>query len=308
MKTPLISIVSPVYKAGHILEKLVERIVASVGEITSDFEIILVDDNSPDDSWQVLKGICAKHKFVKALKLSRNFGQQHATQAGLDASSGEYVVTMDCDLQDRPEEIIKLYNKAKEGFDIVIASRKNRKDDFLKIFFSKMFYKILGFLTETNQDSTVANFVLYNRKVVSALEKIEDNNRYYPMLIQWVGFNSTKLSIEHAEREEGGSSYSFKKRMNLAINTILTFSDKPLRLSVKFGIFVSIMALLLALSLVGIHFFSDIQVAGWSSLAVLITLFSGIIISVLGMVGLYVGRTFESVKNRPTYILQETIN
>jgi len=308
MKTPLISVVSPVYKAGHIVEELAERIIASVGAITDDFEIVLVDDNSPDNSWEAIKSVCQKHKFIKGLKLSRNFGQQHATQAGLDASSGEYVVTMDCDLQDRPEEIVNLYQKALEGFDIVIASRKNRKDDFLKILFSKLFNKMLGFLTETNQDSSVANFVLYNRKVVNALAQVHDNHRYYPMLIQWVGFNSAKLPIEHAEREEGVSSYNFKARMQLAFNTILTFSDKPLRLSVKFGIFVSFLALLLAISLIIIHFFSSIQVAGWSSLAVLLTFFSGIIISVLGMVGLYVGKTFESVKDRPTYILQETIN
>jgi len=149
---------------------------------------------------------------------------------------------------------------------------------------------------------------LFRRNALDAIKAIKDNKRYYPMLIQWVGFNTVKVEIEHAEREEGGSSYNFKKRINLALDTILTFSDKPLRLSVKMGVFISVLAIIGAVSLVFIYLLSDIQVEGWASLAVLITFFSGVIISVLGMVGLYVGRTFESVKQRPTYIIHKTEN
>lgn len=305
---PKISIVSPVYRAEPIVDKLVERIATEVSKISTDFEIILVEDCGPDASWDKIQENCKKFPYVKGIKLSRNFGQQHAMQAGLDASTGDFIVTLDCDLQDKPEEIIKLYNKALEGFDIVIASRKNRQDDFLKKFFSVSFYKVLGYLTETEQDSSVANFVLFRRNALDAIKAIKDNKRYYPMLIQWVGFNTVKVEIEHAEREEGGSSYNFKKRINLALDTILTFSDKPLRLSVKMGVFISVLAIIGAVSLVFIYLLSDIQVEGWASLAVLITFFSGVIISVLGMVGLYVGRTFESVKQRPTYIIHKTEN
>lgn len=308
MKKVDISIVSPVYRAEPIVDKLVERISRAIEKINPNFEIILIEDCGPDNSWDKIIENCQKNPRVKGIKMSRNFGQQHAMQAGLDASTGEYIITMDCDLQDQPEEIIKLYNKAQEGFDIVVASRKDRKDDFLKKFFSNSFYKTLGYLTETEQDSTVANFVLYKRKALDAISQLKDNRRYYPMLIQWVGFNRTKVEIDHAEREEGGSSYNFNKRLKLAVDTILTFSDKPLRLSVKFGVLISIIALFMALSLVAIYLFSDVYVAGWTSLMVLVTFFSGVIISVLGMVGLYVGRTFESVKHRPTYIIQETHN
>ncbi len=308
MSTPHISIVSPVYRAAPIIDKLVERTSAAISKITPDFEIILVEDCGPDNSWDKIMENCQKYPYVKGLKLSRNFGQQHATQAGLDASTGEYTITIDCDLQDQPEEIIKLYNKAVEGYDIVVASRKERKDDFFKKFLSRSFYSVLGYLTETEQDSSVANFVLYSRKALDAISEMKDHKRYYPMLIQWVGFNTTKVEIEHAEREEGGSSYSFRKRLRLGIDTILTFSDKPLRLSVKFGVFISFFAIVAALILVGLYLVSNISVAGWTSLMVLVTFFSGIIISVLGMVGLYVGRIFEAVKQRPTYIVQKTLN
>mgnify|MGYP003143718739 FL=1 len=303
-----ISIVSPVYKAENLIDKLVERTIESISKLADNFEIILVEDNGPDDSWKKIKENCAKYPFVKGIKLSKNCGQQHALQAGLDASKGKYIITMDCDLQDQPEEIYKLLNKAKEGYEIVAASRENRKDDFVKKIASKWFYAVLSYLTETNQDNTVANFVCYNRKAVEAMKLIGDSNRYYPMLQQLVGFNYAKVSIQHAEREDGKSSYSMKKRLKLAINTILTFSDKPLRLTVKMGVLLSFLSVLAALALVTMYFLGDYRTDGWASLALLLSFFSGTIISVLGMVGLYVGKIFETVKNRPTYIINETIN
>ena len=305
---PLISVVSPVYRAAPIVDLLVERIAEEVAKISPNFEIILVEDCGPDNSWEKIQENCQKHPYVKGIKLSRNFGQQHAMQAGLDASKGDYVVTLDCDLQDKPEEIIKLYQKAQEGYDIVQASRQDRQDNFLKKLFSKVFYKVLGFLTETEQDNTIANFVLYKRTALDAIAQINDNKRYYPMLIQWVGFNRTKVAIEHAEREEGESSYNFKKRIKLAIDTILTYSDKPLRLSVKFGAYLSLFSMILAVAMIVNYFINDITVEGWASLAILMSFFSGAIISVLGMVGLYIGRIFDTVKDRPTYIIQKKHN
>ncbi|MBL4670424.1 MAG: glycosyltransferase family 2 protein [Flavobacteriales bacterium] len=303
-----ISIVSLVYRSENIVDKLVERIINAVSKLTDDFEIILVEDCGPDNSWKKIQENCAKNSKVKGIKLSRNYGQQHAIQAGLDASIGKYVITMDCDLQDQPEEIEKLLFKAKEGYEIVVASRKNRQDDVFKKLLSRVFYSTLSYLTETKQDRTVANFVCYHRKVVEAMGLVKDHNRYYPMLQQLVGFNYAKVEIEHAEREDGKSSYSFSKRLRLAMDTILTFSDKPLRLTVKFGVLLSFLSICAAITMVVLYVFSDVKAEGWASLALLLSFFSGIIISVLGVVGLYVGRTFESVKQRPTYIIHKTIN
>ena len=303
-----ISIVSPVYKAEMLIDSLVDRIRATVSKLTDNYEIILVEDCSPDNSWDRIKSAAEKYEEVKGIKLSRNYGQQHAIQAGLDMSKGDVVVTMDCDLQDQPEAIEKLYNKLIEGYEIVVASRKNRKDDFFKKLLSRMFYAALSYLTETKQDRTIANFVIYDRKVVDAMASLKDHNRYYPMLQQMVGFNSTKIEIEHAEREIGKSSYSYKKRLRLAMDTILTFSDKPLRLTVKLGVLLSFLSFISAITLIVLYLMGDYRTAGWASLALLLSFFSGAIISVLGMVGLYVGRTFESVKNRPTYIIHEITN
>lgn len=303
-----ISVVSPVYRAAPIIDKLVERISEEVSLLTSNFEIILVEDRSPDDSWHEIQKNCEKHPHLKGIRLARNSGQQHAMQCGLDASTGDIVITMDCDLQDNPAEIKNLLEKSKEGYDIVIARRKNRQDNFLKKLTSKAFNSLMGYLTETEQDSAVANFVLLNRKAVDALAQMNDYNRYYPMMIQWIGFSTAKVDIVHAERDVGGSSYSFKKRASLALDAIVAFSDKPLRLTVKLGIFLSALSIASAGVLIWRYITTDAGVPGWTSLAVLVSFFAGITISVLGMVGLYVGKTFESVKRRPTYIVDTMEN
>lgn len=303
-----ISIVSPVYRSEELVDKLIERIIKAISQITDSFEIILVEDCGPDNAWKKIQENCAKYDYVKGIRLSRNFGQQFALQAGLDNAKGEFVVTLDCDLQDKPEEIIKLYNKALEGYDIVAAQRENRKDSWLKKILSKVFYDVLSYLTETKQDNTIANFMLYRKNAVNAMKSMKDKTRYYPMMMQWVGFNYTKVYVEHAAREIGPSSYSLKKRLDLAISIILSFSDKPLRLTVKLGAFLAFLSFIAAFALIINYFLTDITVPGWGSLAVLISFFSGIIITVLGMVGLYVGKIFETVKDRPSYIIGTIIN
>ncbi len=297
------------YNAEKLVDPLVERIAASVSAITPDFEIVLVDDFSPDSSWKKIEATCKKFPYVKGIKLSKNFGQQHAIAAGMENAKGSWIVIMDCDLQDRPEEIPNLYNKALEGFDIVLASRVQRRDDFFKKTFSKAFYAILGYLTGTKQDDTVANFAVLSRKVVNAIISMGDYHRYFPTMVKWVGFKITTLQIQHADREDGKkSSYSYKKRLDLAINTILSFSDKPLRLAVKLGLAISLISALYSIYAVILFFEGKVNVTGWTSLFISIWFFSGLIISVLGMIGLYLGKTFETVKNRPIYIIEEKLN
>lgn len=310
MQTPIhISIISPVYRSESLVATLVERISASVEQFTQDYEIVLVEDCGPDASWEKIVEQCKKNPKVVGIKLSRNFGQQYAIQAGLDAARGAWIVVMDCDLQDRPEEIPKLYQKGLEGFDIVLASRKNRKDNFFKKFTSQAFYAVLSYLTDVKQDPTVAHFMLLNRKVVDALKQIADYHRSYPMLVKWVGFRVAKVEIQHAEREDGkSSSYSFKKRLNLAVNTILSFSDKPLRLIVNLGLFISLIAVLIAVSQIFLYLKGGITVQGWTSLFIALSFFSGLIITTLGVIGLYLGKVFESMKGRPTYIISQSIN
>jgi dolichol-phosphate mannosyltransferase len=308
-ETPHISVISPVYGAAALLDELAERIKNAVEQITPDYEIILVEDHGPDDSWGRIKKLCSKNPKITGIRHSRNFGQQYALNCGLDHAKGEWIITLDCDLQDRPEEIINLYNKAKKGFDIVLASRQNRKDDLLKKNYSRIFYRTLSYLTDTHQDASIANFALDHRKVVDALKSMNDYNRYYPTMIHWVGFRLTKLEIEHAERNDGKkSSYNFRKRLTLAFDTIVSFSDKPLRLTVKLGLIISAITAILAIALVVRYFMVDVEVSGWTSMFLSFWFLSGLIITILGMVGIYVGKIFEKVKGRPTYIIDEIIN
>lgn len=300
-----LSVVSPVYNAEKILPQLIIRIEKTVQKISSDYEIILVEDNGMDGSWEVIEQIARANSKVVGIKLSRNFGQHYAITAGLDQAKGEWVVVMDCDLQDQPEEIEKLYNKAQEGYEIVIARRSHRKDSFVKKLFSKMFYRTLGYLTGSRQDETVANFGIYSRKVVNVIVSMRESIRYFPTMVQWVGFNTAKVDVEHSERSEGTSGYNFKRLVNLALDIILAYSDKPIRLMVKTGFIISLISVVVAL----IYFIKwlkgDVVVLGYTSLIISIWLLSGIILSTLGIIGLYVGKTFEGVKNRPIYIIEK---
>ena len=227
---PHLSIVSPVYRAEKILPVLVQRITQAVSAITTDFEIVLVDDRSPDNSWAVIETLARDNPQIKAIRLSRNFGQHYAITAGLDHAKGEWIVVMDCDLQDRPEEIPVLYQKALEGFDIVLARRAVRKDKFAKRLFSKYFYKVLSYLSGSEQDASVANFGIYNRKVTDAIRQMRESIRYFPTMVQWVGFRAAKIEVQHDERFEGETSSNLRKLMRLASDIILAFSDIPLRI------------------------------------------------------------------------------
>ena len=190
-----LSIVIPVYLGESMVFKLIERLTKSLSAVSNKYEIILVEDGSPDDSWDEIQKICAKNSTVKGIKLSRNFGQHYAITAGLKITQGKWIVVMDCDLQDQPEEIIKLINKAKEGFDIVYAQRSKREDRFLKRTSSKLFYKIFGYLTNTVQDPSIANFGIYHQNVIQAVLSMNDYIRFFPTMVQWVGFKSTKIQM-----------------------------------------------------------------------------------------------------------------
>ncbi|TRX47548.1 glycosyltransferase family 2 protein [Bacteroides sp. HF-5092] len=303
-----ISIVSPIYRAENIVEELVRQIVKNVEPLTSDFEIVLVNDASPDRSWMKIREICHKDSRVKGINLSRNFGQHYAITAGLSYASGEWVVVMDCDLQDRPDEIPNLYVKALEGWDSVFAQRVERQDSFFKRMSSKCFYGLFSYLTETRQDSSVANFGIYNRKVVKAILSMQDSVRYFPTMAQWVGYDKCYLPVRHSERLEGTSSYNIRRLFKLAFDNIIAFSDKPLKLVVKFGFFLSFMSLCIACYFLVRYILGDINVIGFASLIVSIWFLSGMIVMLIGIVGIYIGKVFDNTKKRPVFIVKEELN
>lgn len=302
-----ISVVVPVYGCKAALPELHRRLVESVSTITDEFEIILVNDNCPQNSWEVIEELCAKDKRVKGIELSRNFGQMKAILAGLDNASGDWIVVMDCDLQDRPEEIPNLYNKAQEGYDVVFARRKERKDGFLKVFLANMFYKVYRFATDGNYDGAVCNFSIVKRQVIENYCKMREYHRGYVMYIRWLGFRHAYLDVEHNERYEGKSSYSLRKRIDVAIELLTSQSDKVLRMFTGLGCIMSVLSFFVLIGLVIYHFVGNVSV-GWTSLIATNVLIGGIIIMFIGVVGIYVGNVFMQTKDRPLYVIRQTLN
>lgn len=303
-----LSIVSPVYRGEKFLDELVLQVKKEAEKITSDYEIILVEDCGPDNSWATIERLCNMENKVVGIKLSRNFGQHYAITAGLDHSMGEWVVVMDCDLQDRPDQIPFLYNKALEGFDVVQGMREDRQDSAFKKVFSWLFYRVLSYLSGYNQDSTIANFGIYNRKVVDSIVSMRETIRFFPIMVAWVGYKKVAIPIEHAKRSEGKTSYTFGKLLNLALDIILAFSDKPLRIIVKLGLMTSFASFVYLFYNIYKYATGQIIVMGYTSLITSIWFLSGLMMLMLGIVGLYIGKTYESTKNRPIYLVDKKVN
>lgn len=303
---PHISVVSPVYKAEDIIDELVRRLINELSKITHDFEIILVEDGSPDKSWLKIEENCKKDKRIKGIHFSRNFGQHQAITAGLYYSKGEWVVVMDCDLQDQPEEISKLYDKAVEGFDVVIARRHVRIDNYFKKCSAKIFYKLFDYFTDDVTDSTTANFGIYKRKVILNYNKMKEQNRVFPLFVSWMGFNTGYVDVKHAERKSGKSTYSIKTLFALATNIIISHSNKPLVLSIKFGFTLSLLSFIYGIYIIARRYIYDVPI-GWTAIMVSIFFIGGLIFSNLGMIGLYLGKVFNETKNRPLYIIKDLV-
>ncbi|CRM06303.1 MULTISPECIES: glycosyltransferase family 2 protein [Pseudomonas] len=300
---PHISVIVPVYKAENSLDELYLRLKSALEEISFDFEIVLIEDCGGDRSWQMIERLAEADPRVRGIQLSRNFGQHYGITAGLDACRGKWVVVMDCDLQDRPEEIPRLYDKAQEGYDIVLALRGKRSDPLLKRFTSWLFYKTFSYLADFEYNGDSGNFRIMSRKVVDNLCQMREQLRFFGALVHWTGFSSTGIEVLHAERLDGKSTYTFSKLWNLAMETIIAYSDKPLRLAVKLGFAMAALAFIYGAYLIFTTMLHGAVVQGWTSLMVSTFFIGGIVISIQGIVGIYVGKTFDQTKNRPLYIV-----
>ena len=303
-----LSIVSPVYHGEKMVEQLVERISKSVSTITPDYEIILVNDASPDNSWLKIKELCANNNRVKGINLSRNFGQHYAISAGLSLCSGEWIVVMDCDLQDRPEEIPHLYNKAQEGFDIVYARRVVRHDGFFKRISSKIFHSVFDWLSGIKTDSSISNFGVYNKIVIDEYNKMGEVARSFDSLIKYLGFNTAAVDVQHDSRGDGKSSYTLKKLLSLSFDVMISNTNKPLKMAIGFGFFMSFISFCLAVFNVIAKYVGNIGVEGYTSTVFSIWFVGGILLMMLGILGLYVGKIFDQVKQRPIFVIREKLN
>jgi polyisoprenyl-phosphate glycosyltransferase len=303
-----LSVVVPLLNEEGIVEELIKRINGSVEEVSENYEIILVDDGSTDGTWEKIRLSSKINLKVKGIKLSRNFGHHYAISAGLHNAKGEWVVVMDGDLQDRPEVIPNLLKKAQEGFDVVFVSRNKRPESLFYRIFQKIFYIILNRLSGIDFDSRQANFSIINRKVVEAFKKFPENSRFYGSTIKWLGFSRSYIEAEHGRRFSGKPSYTIRKRLNLAFDIILAFSDRPLKFAIGLGLFLSGVSFLILIWVLIGYMSWGFTVIGWPSLIASIFLSSGAILVVLGVIGIYLGRVFNEVKSRPLYLVEDKVN
>lgn len=305
---PFISVVTPVYKAEDCLGELCRRLAAALEKITPNFEIIMVEDAGPDRSWETMVPLMAADPRCKGVRLSRNFGQQCAITAGLEHAAGEWMVVMDCDLQDQPEEIHKLYQTAVDGgFDVVFGRRLQRQDSWLKRMSSKCFYAVYNFFTDAHFDSSVAEFSISRRPVVDEFLRMKEHNRSFALFIRWLGFPIGYVEVAHAERFAGKSSYSLSKLFHHSAESIISQSNKPLYLSIALGLSLALGSFLVALYFLIEYFRIGVVVEGWTTSIVSLWFIGGILLVNLGVLGLYLGRVFNEVKNRPLYVVRQRV-
>lgn len=302
-----ISVVIPVYKAENCVAELCRRLESELPRISSQHEIILVEDGSPDASWHEIEKAATVHSSVRGLSLSRNFGQHNAITAGLEATRGDWIVVMDCDLQDSPEEIQKLWRTAKSGgFDAVFGRRVERKDSWSKKLSSRLFYAVYNYMTDSTFDRTIANFSICRRPVINALLRMHEQTRMFPLFVQWLGFKIGFCDVAHAARFEGKTSYTLRKLLRLASSSILAQSNKPLAMIVGLGAATSAVFFLLALYHFAKWAFVGIPVSGWTTIVLSIWLLGGMVLTTLGLLGVYIGRIFDETKGRPLYVVAKT--
>jgi dolichol-phosphate mannosyltransferase len=299
-----LSIVVPVYACRPCLVPLHERLSAVLSRLGVSYEILYVDDRSPDEAWDVLVGLARSDPHVRAVRLSRNFGQHAAITAGLARARGRWSVVMDCDLQDPPESIPQLYAKAQEGFDVVLARRTGRRHSWFRRIAAGGYFWALRAFSGTKLDGEYGALSIISRKVVDAYLEMKDADRHYLFILRWLGFETASIDVEHGERFEGRSSYTFSKLMKHAADGLVFQTTKLLRWIVYAGFVIA----LLGVALAGFFVYSWAArdpYPGWTSLAVLLLVLGGFILLSLGVTGLYVGRIFRQVKERPLYVVDE---
>ena len=302
-----ISIVVPLYNEEKNIRLMYDRLVSSILKITSNFEIIYVNDGSKDNSFLELVKLSKEDERVKYINFSRNFGHQIAVTAGLDYSKGAAVVIIDGDLQDPPEVIPEMYAKHKEGFEVVYGQRLKRKgDNFFKKITAKYFYRILKKITSINIPLDTGDFRLIDQKIVKDLKNMPEQNKFLRGQIAWLGYRQTSVFFERDERKFGETGYPFSKMLKFALDGITGFSDVPLQFVTKTGIFISFISFLVILYAIFSHFILERTITGWTSLIISSMFIGGVQLISVGIIGEYISRINKNVQNRPLYIVSET--
>jgi len=307
--TVTLSVVVPIYRSEQTIRELSSRVLAVFASRGIEGEIVLVNDGSPDHSWQLISQLAAENKAIRGINFARNFGQHPAILAGLNAARGSWVVVMDADLQDTPEAIGDLYDHAIAGdHDAVIARRVGQANGAVDAFTSRLFYRVLRNFAGVETGTDEGNFGIYSSRLIASVKNVGDQDFFFPTLVRWAGFKTTTLDVPRLEREQGVSAYTFSRRLNLALRVLVINSNKLLQLSITVGLIASTLAVLYGIYLIIANATGGIKVEGWTSVMVAIFFIGGAILVSNGVLGLYLGRVFDSTKNRPRYIVADELN
>ena len=305
-QSPSISCVIPAFNEARNLGVVVPQILATLSSLSKHIELIVVDDGSRDDTTQVMQSLCAAHCEVVYLKLSRNFGKEPALTAGIDATRGDVVILMDGDGQHPIALLPEMLQKWRQGSDVVYAVRKTRDDQSgLQVSLTGLFYKLVNYGNRVKIPANAGDFRLMDRKVVEALKSLPERNRFMKGLYAWVGFNSTAIDYQPLPRADGKSNFGLRGSLSLALTGILAFSIAPLRALTLIGLLLSALALGYGAWVVVDYFVSGIAVPGYATIVVGMMFFSGIQLLSIGVLAEYVGRIYEEVKQRPTYLISQ---
>lgn len=305
-ETQLLSILVPMYNEEASLANLFSKLHEVLTQLPLDYEIVCIDDGSKDRTRLLLREQTARDSKVKAVLLSRNFGKEAAMTAGLDYVSGDAVIPIDSDLQDPPELIAELVAKWQEGYDVVYAKRVDRNaDTFVKRNTAGLFYKFFNLLSEMSIPENVGDYRLMSRRVVEAIKKLPEKDRFMKGLFCWPGFKNTTVEFERRERELGDTKFNYWRLWNFALNGITSFSSLPIRMGVYLGLIVSALAFLYGAIVVFKTLITGVDVPGYASLLVAVLFLGGIQLFFLGLLGEYIGRIYKEVKARPIYVVEE---
>lgn len=300
-----LSIVVPVYYNADTLELLYEDMREKVLGKLEEYEIVFVDDGSGDDSWEVMNRLRERDAHIKCVKLSRNFGEHAALLAGLSASDGDCAVTKQADLQEDSTLILEMYESWKRGNKVVLAVRKERRENPVKVFFANLYYKLIRSMVNKNMPAGGCDCYLVDRKVIEVLERLDEKNSSLTLQVMWVGFKTDMIYFVRQDREIGKSRWTLAKKVKLVMDSVMSFSYFPLRFMSGLGVVFNIFAVILLITVLVEKMTKGTPIVGWASLMCVVLCASGLLMLMMGILGEYIWRTLDAARTRPPYIVDE---
>ena len=306
----LLTIVVPLFNEESVIAETVSRLLILKEKITEyNCELIFVDDGSTDHSLKILEKEALENSCVKIISFSRNFGHQAAISAGLKKSKGDYVAIIDADLQDPPEEIPKMIEKLAEGYDIVYGKRKYRKGESkFKLLTASIFYRLFSIFSNISMPEETGDFRVINRKVVNAFNDLNEREKFIRGIFAWLGYNSYAYEYIREKRHSGTTKYPFNKMVNFALNGLVSFSNKPLRIVTRLGFIILFLTVIMGSITAVLRIFMLVDIPYLTSILLMIAFFGGIQILILGIIGEYIAKIYEQVKDRPEFVISKEIN